>query len=217
MSEAILKKQIRAILRASTHKNIQVMLPMITTVAEIRATKKIINECKHELKSQNIPYDKDIPIGIMVEVPAAAVIAEIFAKEVDFFSIGTNDLIQYMMAVDRGNDLVSDLYQEFNPTVVRTLRHIVREAQKANKPVSICGEMAADTLAIPLLVGLGLEELSMSPATIPYAKRIIRNFSFKEAQKLSEKCAVCTTQEEVIEAIEKFFKDQSITRTRQII
>ncbi len=214
---AILKTQFRAILRASTNKNIQMMLPMVTTIAEVRDAKKILAESKRELKNQNIPFDQDIPVGIMVEVPAAAVIAEIFAKEVDFLSIGTNDLIQYLMAVDRGNDLVSNLYQEFNPTVVRTLKHIVAEAQKANKPVSICGEMAADTLAIPLLVGLGLEELSMSPATIPYAKRIIRYFAYEDAKILAGKCSTCTTQEEVIKTIEKFFKDQSITRTRQII
>jgi len=214
---AILKTQFRAILRASTNKNIQMMLPMVTTIAEVRDAKKILAESKRELKNQNIPFDQDIPVGIMVEVPAAAVIAEIFAKEVDFLSIGTNDLIQYLMAVDRGNDLVSNLYQEFNPTVVRTLKHIVAEAQKANKPVSICGEMAADTLAIPLLVGLGLEELSMSPATIPYAKRIIRYFAYEDAKILAGKCSTCTTQEEVIKTIEKFFKDHSITRTRQII
>ncbi|MCW8811300.1 MAG: phosphoenolpyruvate--protein phosphotransferase, partial [Ignavibacteriaceae bacterium] len=137
--------------------------------------------------------------------------------EVDFLSIGTNDLIQYLMAVDRGNDLVSNLYQEFSPVVVRTLKHIVDEAKKAKKPVSLCGEMAADTLAMPLLIGLGVDILSMSPATIPYAKRIIRSFDYKKAKRLANKCNLLNTEEEVKETIEKFFTDNKITRTRQII
>ncbi len=213
----LFKNQIRAILRASASRNIQFMIPMVTTVNEIRETKKIIDECKSELRNEKISFDKNMQVGIMVEVPATAVMAEIFAKEVDFFSIGTNDLIQYLMAVDRGNDLVSSLYQEFNPTVVRTLDHIIKEARKAGKKVSICGEMAADTLAIPLLVGLGIDALSMSPATIPYAKRIIRHFNLKDAKELAKKCLKASTEEEVLTIIEKFFKDQSITRTRQII
>ena len=145
-------------------------------------------------------------------MPSAAVLASEFAKEVDFFSIGTNDLIQYLMAVDRGNDLVSDLYQEFNPSVIRTLSHVVNEGKKLNVPVSLCGEMAADTLAIPLLVGLGLDSLSISPSTILYVKRIIRSMSYAKAKELT-----FSTQEEVIKELEKFFVDNSITRTRNII
>lgn len=213
----LFKNQIRAILRASASSNIQFMIPMVTTINEIRSSKKLIDECKSELRKEKISFDKNMQVGIMVEVPATAVMAEIFAKEVDFFSIGTNDLIQYLMAVDRGNDLVSNLYQEFNPTVVRTLDHIIKEAKKAGKKVAICGEMAADTLAIPLLVGLGIDSLSMSPATIPYAKRIIRHFNLKDAKLLAKKCLKASTEEEVLIIIEKFFKDQSITRTRQII
>ncbi len=213
----LFRTQIRAVLKASTHKNIQLMLPMVSTITEVRDSKKIIELCKLELIEEKIPFDKDLKIGIMVEVPSTAVMAEIFAAEVDFLSIGTNDLIQYLMAVDRGNDLVSSLYQEFSPAVVKTISYIVRESKKQNKLVSLCGEMAADTLAIPLLVGLGLDSLSMSPATIAYAKKIIRTITFESAKNLAEECLKCKVESEIIERIEQFFKDNSITRTRNII
>ncbi len=216
-NQGILRTQIKAILRASTNKNIQVMLPMISTIKEIRQSKEIIEECRQELKNNKIPYDKDMKIGIMVEVPSAALLARDFASEVDFLSIGTNDLIQYLMAVDRGNDMVADLFQEFSPAVVRTIYHIVEEANKAGKSVSLCGEMAADTLAIPLLVGLGLESLSMSPSTIAYAKRIIRSCSMANLKELADDCLSCVTQEDILARIEKFFRDNSIIRTRNII
>ena len=214
---ALFKTQIRAILKASDNRNIKMMLPMISTLKEVRESKRLIEECKQELRDENLNFDEDIKLGIMIEVPSAAVMAKEFAREVDFLSIGTNDLIQYLMAVDRGNDLVSNLYQEFSPVVVRTLKHIVDEAKKAKKPVSLCGEMAADTLAMPLLIGLGVDVLSMSPATIPYAKRIIRSFDYKKAKRLANKCNLLNTEEEVKETIEKFFTDNKITRTRQII
>ncbi|MEJ2104426.1 MAG: phosphoenolpyruvate--protein phosphotransferase [Ignavibacteriaceae bacterium] len=214
---ALLKTQVRAILKSSTNKNIKMMLPMVSTLREVKEAKKIIEECKQELRDEKINFDEDIETGIMIEVPSAAVMAKEFAKEIDFVSIGTNDLIQYLMAVDRGNDLVSELYQEFSPVVIRTLKHIVDEAKKAKKPVSLCGEMAADTLAMPLLVGLGIEILSMSPSTIPYAKRIIRGCEFKRMKKLADKCYSLTTEEEIKETIEKFFADNKIIRTRQII
>ena len=216
-NEKLFRTQLRAVLRSSNNKNIQIMLPMISTIKEIKKSKEILHSCMKQLEKEKIPFDKNIKIGIMVEVPAAAVMAENFAKEVDFFSIGTNDLIQYLMAVDRGNDLVSDLYQEFNPSVLRTISHIVAEAKKVNIDVSLCGEMAADTLAIPLLVGLGLDSLSLSPSTIPYAKRIIRNISLEKAQVLAQQCLKLSTEEEVVEEIENFFKSNSITRTRNII
>ncbi len=216
-NQGIFRTQIKAILRASVNKNIQVMLPMVSTIKEIRRAKELINECREELKKDKVSYDKDMQIGIMVEVPTAALMAKEFAAEVDFLSIGTNDLIQYLMAVDRGNDLVADLFQEFSPAVVRTIHHIVHEAKKSHKRVSLCGEMAADTLAIPLLVGLGLESLSMSPSTIAYAKRIIRSCSMENLEKLAEDCLTYVTQEDVLARIEKFFKENQITRTRNII
>ncbi len=214
---SLFKTQIKAVLRSSRNKNIYFMIPMITTMREIRTVKKIIEDCKAELNSQKIKYDKNLKIGIMIEVPSSAVMAYEYASEVDFVSIGTNDLIQYLMAVDRGNDLVSDLFQEFSPAVIRTISHIVNDVKRAGKIVSLCGEMAADTLAIPLLVGLGLDSLSMSPATIPYAKKIIRSLSYEKTKKLADECLSYCTVKEVTNAIEKFFIDNSIIRTRNII
>jgi phosphotransferase system enzyme I (PtsI) len=214
---AMFKTQIRAILKSSVNKNIKMMLPMVSTLKEIRESKKIIAACKKELKAEKIKFDEDIGIGIMIEVPSAAVMAREFSKEVDFVSIGTNDLVQYLMAVDRGNDLVSALYQEFSPVVVNTLKHIIDETKKSRKPVSLCGEMAADTLAMPLLIGLGLDSLSMSPSTIPYAKRIIRSCDYKKAKRLAAQCLKMQSEEEVKATIESYFTKNKITRTRQII
>ena len=216
-NKTLFKNQIRAVLQASENKNIHFMIPMVSTILEIRETKKMIEECKKELKKEGKNFDRNMKVGMMVEVPSAAVMAELFAKEVDFFSIGTNDLIQYLMAVDRGNDLVSDLYQQFSPAVIRTIFYIVREAKKAKKEVSLCGEMAADTLAIPLLIGLGLESLSISPSTIAYATRIIRSISYKKAKKLAADCLSCSGEKDVIDRIEKFFEENSIARTRNLI
>lgn len=213
----IFKEQIRAVLRASVHKNIKFMIPMITTLDEVWKTKKLIEECKKELRKDKIPFDSKIKIGIMVEVPSTAVMSKDFASEVDFFSIGTNDLIQYLMAVDRGNDLVADLYQEFSPVVIRTIHHIVQGAKEFDTPVSLCGEMAADTLAIPILVGLGLHSISMSPATILYAKRIINLFSYKKAKAMAEECLQMKTEKEIQQRVLKFFEENNISRTRNII
>lgn len=216
-NESLFKTQIRAVLKASENKNIRFMIPMISTLDEVWRSIKLIQECKSELKKEKIKFDNHIKIGIMVEVPSAAVMSREFAEEVDFFSIGTNDLIQYLMAVDRGNDLVSELYQEFSPIVIRTIDHIVKGAKHSKIPVSICGEMAADTLAIPLLVGLGLDSLSMSPSTILYAKKIIRNFEYKKAKALAEECLQSKTEIEIQKKVKKFFDDNNITRTRNII
>jgi phosphotransferase system enzyme I (PtsI) len=214
---AMFRTQVRAILKSSVNKNVKMMLPMVSTLKEIRESKKLIDDCKRELKSEKINFDEDIELGIMIEVPSAAVMARDFSKEVDFVSIGTNDLVQYLMAVDRGNDLVSELYQEFSPVVINTLKHIIDETKKSKKPVSICGEMAADTLAMPLLIGLGLNSLSMSPSTISYAKRIIRSCDYKKAKRLAAQCLKMQSEEEIKAAIEDFFNKNKITRTRQII
>jgi phosphotransferase system enzyme I (PtsI) len=216
-NESLFRTQIRAVLKSSENKNIRFMIPMISTLDEIRQTLRLIQDCKNELKKEKVKYDNQMKIGIMIEVPSAAIMAEEFAQEIDFISIGTNDLIQYLMAVDRGNDLVSNLYQEFSPVVLRTLDHIVKGAKKFKIPVSICGEMAADTLAIPLLIGLGLNSLSMSPSTILYAKRIIRNIEFKKAKVLADECLKCKTEVEIQKKVQKFFDDNNITRTRNII
>lgn len=216
-NEILFKTQIRAVLKASENKNVKLMIPMISTIEEVWKTLKLIQECKNELRKEKVKFDNNIKIGIMVEVPSAAVMSKEFSEEIDFISIGTNDLIQYLMAVDRGNDLVSNLYQEFSPVVIRTIHHIVQAAKNSKIPVSICGEMAADTLAIPLLVGLGLDSLSMSPATILYAKRIIRNFDYKKAKALADECLKCKTEEEIQKKVKKFFDDNNISRTRNIL
>lgn len=216
-NKILFKKQIRAVLRASENKNIKFMIPMVSTIDEIQQSFDLIKECKAELRKEKHKFDNNLKVGIMVEVPSAAVMAKEFSEFVDFVSIGTNDLIQYLMAVDRGNDLVSNLYQEFSPVVIRTLDFIVKGAKAKKVPVSICGEMAADTLAIPLLVGLGLDSLSMSPATILYAKRIIRNFEYKKARLLANECLECKTEIEIQKKVKKFFEDNNITRTRNIL
>jgi len=216
-NKGLYKTQIRAVLKASATKNIKFMIPMISTIEEIWESKKLIDECKTELRKEKIEFDDEIKLGIMIEVPSAAIMTRELAAEVDFISIGTNDLIQYMMAVDRGNDLVSNLYQEFSPVNIRTIYHIVQEAKLQKVPVSICGEMAADTLAIPLLVGLGLETLSISAATILYAKKIINSFSYELAKKLADDCVASKTEKEIQDKVVSFFEDNNITRTRNII
>lgn len=213
----LFKEQLRAILRSSQNKNIQLLLPMVSTMKEIQGTKEIISKCMDELTEKGIPFDKDIKIGIMIEVPSAAVMTKEFGEAVDFLSIGTNDLIQYLMAVDRGNDLVSDLYQEFSPVVLRTIKKIVDDAKEIGVPVSLCGEMAAETLAMPLLIGLGLTSLSISPRTIPYAKRIIKSFKYKDAKRMAENCIADCYEEEIRNNLLKFFEDHNIKRTRNLI
>lgn len=215
--EHLFRIQIKAVLKASCNKNIQFMLPMITTITEISKSKKLIEDCKKELKKEKIPFDNNIKIGIMIEVPSAALMAREFATEVDFLSIGTNDLIQYLLAVDRGNDLVSYLYQEFDPAVIRTINYISKEGKKGNVDISLCGEMAADTLAVPILVGMGLDSLSVSPSVIPYLKRIIRSLEYEKTKKLAAECLSLKTETEVADRIKKFFEDNKITRTRNII
>ncbi|PID59710.1 MAG: phosphoenolpyruvate--protein phosphotransferase [Ignavibacteriae bacterium] len=205
-NEKLFKIQIRAILRASTHKNIKFMLPLISYIQEIRKTKTIIETCKNELRRENKEFDENIKLGIMIEVPSAAVMAEEFAAEVDFISIGTNDLIQYLLAVDRGNEIVSSLYREFHPAVIRTLYKIIHSSKLGKAKVSICGEMAADILATPLLVGMGLDSMSVSASMIPHIKKIIRAISYEEAKKLVEECLTFVTEKEISDRILEFFK-----------
>jgi phosphoenolpyruvate-protein phosphotransferase (PTS system enzyme I) len=205
-NESLFKTQIKALLRASAHKNIKVMLPMITSIQEIRKSKEIIVCCKEELRNEGKEFDNNISIGIMIEVPSAAVMAEEFAEEVDFISIGTNDLIQYLLAVDRGNEIVSSLYQEFHPAVIRTLYKIIHSSKLGEAKVSICGEMAADILATPLLVGMGLDSMSVSAATIPHIKKIIRSINYEDVKNLSEECLTFKTEKEVSNRLLEYFK-----------
>jgi phosphotransferase system enzyme I (PtsI) len=199
-------EQLRAILRASTRKNIAVMFPMVSTLTEVRQAKKYLDEAKHQLRKENVPYDSRIKVGVMIEVPAAAVIAEDLAEEVDFLSIGTNDLIQYLLAVDRGNDVVAELYQEFNPAVVRFLRRIIERGKKKGVWVGMCGEMAGDPLATILLLGLGLDEFSVVPNMLPEIKKIIRSVKYSEAQKITKYVLSLKTEHEIKDHLRSVMK-----------
>ncbi len=212
----LLKTQTRAVLKASENKNIYFMLPMVSAIMEVRKMKNIIADCKKELDEEGVPYQQDIKIGIMVEVPSAAVMAKEFASESDFLSIGTNDLIQYILAVDRGNENVSAQYQEFHPAVIRTLSFIVKGAKEADVPVSMCGEMAADLLAVPLLVGLGLDSLSVSPTAIPNIKKLIRSLAYSDLKVLAEHCLTLKTEEEINNSVQDFIKNNKVDDQQKI-
>jgi phosphotransferase system enzyme I (PtsI) len=212
----LFRTQVRAILRASTHKNVEIMIPMISSIFEIRESQRILNDCMNELSKEGISYDKEIKFGIMIEVPSAAVMAKEYSQEVDFISIGTNDLIMYLLAVDRGNDIVSDLYQEFHPSVIRILNHIIKEGKESKAMVTLCGEMAADRMATPLLVGFGLDSLSMSASSIPHIKKIIRSLNYEEVKKLAQECLSYPTKLEVNKRLAKFFDEKLIQETENI-
>lgn len=181
----IFKTQLRALLRASTLGNLKIMIPMITTVSEVKKVKIIIEEVKREMKSEGLPFNKKTPLGVLIEVPSAALAADLISKEVDFLSIGTNDLIQYTLAADRGNENVSYIYEPMNPAILRLIDYIVKAAHRAGKTVSMCGEMASDPAYTKLLVGMDLDELSMSSISIPKIKKIIRTITYKDAKKFT--------------------------------
>ena len=180
------KIQLRAMLRASAKKNIKIMFPMISETEELKKAKALLEEVKGELRKKKIPFDENIEVGIMVEIPSAALSADSLAKESDFFSIGTNDLIQYTLAVDRGNERIAHLYQGFHPAVLKLIKQTIDAGHRNGIWVGLCGEMAGDPLATVLLVGMGVDELSTSAMAIPEIKKIIRSITFEEAQKLTE-------------------------------
>ena len=200
----LFKEQLRAILRASAYGNLLIMLPMISSIEELREAKKVIEEVKAELKTKQIPFDEKIEIGIMIEIPSAALMAEELAKECDFFSIGTNDLIQYTVAVERGNEKVANLYTHFHPAVIRLIKSAIDSAHKNNILCGMCGEAAGDPLFIPLLVGLGLDEFSMNANKILQARKLIRELDFKECQKLADEVLKLSSAEEIKNKISKF-------------
>ncbi len=202
--------QLKAILRASSKGNLKIMLPMVTAMDEVLDTISLLEKCKKDLRAASIPFDENIELGIMVEVPAAAVLIPKLAKHIKFISLGTNDLIQYLLAVDRTNEIVAELYQEFHPSVVQTINHIVENAEKSGLDVTICGELAADTLATPLLVGLGLKALSVSAISIPYIKRIVKNLSYADAKALAEKALLADTHDEVAALLKEFEKEHGL-------
>lgn len=199
------RTQLRALLRASVYGNLKIMFPMIATLEEFRQAKAILLEEKEKLQHEGIPVAEEIEIGMMVEIPAAAVLADQFAKEVDFFSIGTNDLIQYTMAADRMNERVSYLYQPYNPAILRLVHHVIEAAHKEGKWAGMCGEMAGDELAIPILLGLGLDEFSMSATSVLRARSQMKKLSKTEAASFKEAILSMSTAEEVVAFVKQTF------------
>lgn len=200
----IFKVQLRALYRASNYGKLAIMLPMISSVDELRSAKAIINEVKEELKAENIKFDKNVKVGIMIEVPSAAIMAEQLATECDFFSIGTNDLIQYTVAVERGNEKISDLYTKFHPAVIRLIKMAIDGAHKSKIFCGMCGEAAADERFIPLLVGLGLDEFSMNPTKILNSRKMIRNLNHKECKKLVQEILKMSSVSEIKARLEEY-------------
>ncbi len=191
------KQQLRAILRASACGPVKILFPMVSSMEEIRQIKDLFELTKTELREEGTSFDERIPFGIMIEVPSAAILADQLAKEVDFFSIGTNDLVQYTLAVDRNNDLVTDIYKPLNPAVLRLIQKIVQVANDAGKEVTLCGEMAGTPVYIPLLVGIGLTDLSMNPSSILEAKKIIRNIEYEHWKLLARTASDIALTEEI--------------------
>ncbi|QQY79349.1 phosphoenolpyruvate--protein phosphotransferase [Keratinibaculum paraultunense] len=197
------KTQLRALLRASAFGNVKIMFPMISSIEEIRKAKKILEEAKEELRNKNIPFNEEIEVGIMVEIPAAAIHSDIFAKEVDFFSIGTNDLIQYTLAVDRGNQDISYLYNQYHPAVLKLIDMTIKNGHKEGIWVGMCGEAAGDEKLIPILLGMGLDEFSMSSSSILKARWIINNTSKEEIESMLDEVLSLPTAKDV----EKFIDE----------
>ena len=199
----IYKVQLRALLRASAYGNIKIMLPLVTTVSEVRRVRELLESTKAELRKENIEFRDNIPVGVMIETPAAAMTADLLAKEADFFSIGTNDLTQYTMAVDRGNSKVSALYSHYNPAVLRLIKQTAEAANRAGIPVGMCGEAAGDKAFIPLLIAFGLHEFSVTPAAVLPTRKTVSLWSKTDADALAERILTLTTAEEVAAALEE--------------
>ncbi len=197
----LLKTQLRAILRASVYKNLRILIPMITEFEEIKEVKTLFQEVKEELRSKRIRFDTKIPLGIMIEVPAAAAITDLLVREVDFLSIGTNDLIQYYLAVDRSNELVSYLFKPLHPSILRILKFIIETALAAGKEITVCGEMAADPIPALVLFGFGLRRFSMNPIFIPRIKEVLRSVESKAIKSIMRKAVQLNSAQEIEELI----------------
>ncbi|EGQ4052123.1 phosphoenolpyruvate--protein phosphotransferase [Staphylococcus pseudintermedius] len=197
----IFRPQLRALLRASAYGKLNIMFPMVATIQEFRDAKALLLEEKENLKQEGVEVSDDIELGIMVEIPATAALADVFAKEVDFFSIGTNDLIQYTMAADRMSERISYLYQPYNPSILRLIKQVIDASHQEGKWTGMCGEMAGDETAIPLLIGLGLDEFSMSATSILKARRQIKDLSRTEMVQLADRALNCATVDEVVDLV----------------
>jgi phosphoenolpyruvate-protein phosphotransferase (PTS system enzyme I) len=204
LGRPLFKAQLRGLLRASAHGPLKIMFPMISGVAELRATRTVVDEVKAELAAAGIPFDPDVKLGIMIEMPSAALTADLLAAECDFFSIGTNDLIQYTMAVDRVNEYVSYLYEPLHPSLLRLIGSVAAAAKAANIPVTVCGEMAGEPMIAPVLLGLGIRELSMSAVSVPEVKATIRAMTITDAEALVKRIAKLPTAAEVRAMVSDF-------------
>src|ERR1044071_8957748 len=195
------KTQLRALLRASAYGKIKIMFPLVSGVQELRQVKTLVPQFRLELDAQEIPYNKDLQIGIMIEVPSAAVIADLLATEADFFAIGTNDLIQYSLAIDRSNENVSYLYEPLHPALLRLIKGVIDAGKKAGIPVSMGGEMAADPIYAVVLLGLGLEIFSMNPSSVPAIKNVIRAARYRDAKRIADIALTKKTAQEIEEFV----------------
>ena len=199
----VFKRQLRAILRASVMGNVDIMFPMISSLEELIKAKRVLEEVKQELSRENIPYQSEIKVGAMIEIPSAAIISDLLAKEVDFFSIGTNDLVQYTLAVDRINEKVAYLYRPAHPAIFRLVKSVIDSAIEHHIKVSICGEMSAEFSYIIPLMGLGLRDFSVSPSLIPECKEFIRSISMRRAMQITNKVLSLRTHQESLEYLSK--------------
>lgn len=205
-NQDIFKEQLRAILMASVFGKVKLMYPMISGIEELARANVILAECRADLRARGVPFDEALEIGIMIEIPSAATTADLLAKDCSFFSIGTNDLIQYLLAIDRVNDRIAHLYEPTHPAVLRTLRHVVEEAHRCNLPVSVCGEMAGDPVYAPLLLGLGVDSLSLSSTWLPSVKYIVRNMTMADARALAAEALTLTSPKEIYSRCDAFFR-----------
>lgn len=207
LGDGMFRTQMRALLRASVHGNLRIMFPMVATLKEFRAAKAIFEDEKQKLVNEGVEVSNDIQVGIMIEIPAAAVLADKFAKEVDFFSVGTNDLIQYTMAADRMNERVSYLYQPYNPSILRLFKNVIDAAHAEGKWAGMCGEMAGDQTAVPLLLGMGLDEFSMSATSILKTRSLMKRLDTTKMAELADRALKeCDTMEEVVALVEEYTK-----------
>ncbi len=207
LGDGMFRTQMRALLRASVHGNLRIMFPMVATLKEFRAAKAIFEDEKQKLVNEGVEVSNDIQVGIMIEIPAAAVLADKFAKEVDFFSVGTNDLIQYTMAADRMNERVSYLYQPYNPSILRLIKNVIDAAHAEGKWAGMCGEMAGDQTAVPLLLGMGLDEFSMSATSILKTRSLMKRLDTTKMAELPDRALKeCDTMEEVVALVEEYTK-----------
>ena len=199
--EHIFRTQLRAILRANLHGHLRVVLPLVSTITELREAKRIVADVKQEMAEARVEHNAALPVGVMIEVPAAAMMADVFAREADFLSVGTNDLIQYLLAVDRANENVAHLYQPLHPAVLRVIAQLARVAEAQQVPLELCGEMAASPVQAIALTGLGVRTLSLVPGSIPLVKHAIRSVEFERVRALMEDAIRLTSSADVEELL----------------